>query len=85
MALSEAVVEVVGMKVVRTVRMRLTVAVKVSKLANTVIMVVMMVVTVAVAVKEALSDSGGGGGVGGGRKSSRINGCGTVVTEVAVP
>ena len=83
MALSEAVVEVVGMKVVRTVRMRLTVAVKVSKLANTVIMVVMMVVTVAVAVKEALSDSGGGGG--GGRESSRRNGCGTVVTEVAVP
>lgn len=58
MALSEAVVEVVGMKVVRTVRMRM-VAVKVSKLANAVIMVVMMVVTVAVAVKEALSDSGG--------------------------
>ena len=83
MALSEAVVEVVGMKVVRTVRMRLTVAVKVSKLANTVIMVVMMVVTVAVAVKEAVSDSGGGGG--GGRESSRRNGCGTVVTEVAVP
>ena len=82
MALSEAVVEVVGMKVVRTVRMRLTVAVKVSKLANTVIMVVMMVVTVAVAVKEAVSDSGGGGG---GRESSRRNGCGTVVTEVAVP
>ena len=41
----------------------------------------MMVVTVAVAVKEALSDSGGGGGV----ESSRRNGCGTVVTEVAVP
>ena len=82
MALSEAVVEVVGMKVVRTVRMRLTVAVKVSKLANTVIMVVMMVVTVAVAVKEAVSDSGGGGG---GREISRRNGCGTVVTEVAVP
>ena len=82
MVLSEAVVEVVGMKVVRTVRMRLTVAVKVSKLANAVIMVVMMVVTVAVAVKEALSDSGGGGG---GRESRRRNGCGTVVTEVAVP
>ena len=28
---------------------------------------------------------GGGGGVGGGRESSRRNGCGTVVTEVAVP
>ena len=59
MALPEAVVEVVGMKVVRTVRMRM-VAVKVSKLAKAVIMVVMMVVTVAVAVKEELSDSGGG-------------------------
>lgn len=47
------------MKVVRTVRMRLMVAVKVSKLANTLIMVVTMVATVAVAVKEALSDSGG--------------------------
>lgn len=79
MVLSEAVAEVVGMKVVRTVRMRLTVAVKVSKLANAVIMVVMMVVTVAVAVKEALSDGGGG------RESRRRNGCGTVVTEVAVP
>ena len=58
MALSEAVVEVVGMKVVRTVRMRM-VAVKVSKLANAVIMVVIMVVAVAVAVKEALSDGSG--------------------------
>lgn len=26
-----------------------------------------------------------GGGGGGGRESSRRNGCGTVVTEVAVP
>ena len=78
MALLEAVVEVVGMKVVRTVRMRM-VTVKVSKLANAVIMVVTMVVTVAVAVKEALSDSGGG------RESRRRNGCGTVLTEVAVP
>ena len=78
MALLEAVVEVVGMKVVRTVRMRM-VAVKVSKLANAVIMVVTMVVTVAVAVKEALSDSGGG------RESRCGNGSGTVVTEVAVP
>lgn len=78
MALPEAVVEVVGMKVVRTVRMRM-VAVKVSKLANTVIMIAMMVVIVAVAVKEALSDSGGG------RESRCGNGSGTVVTEVAVP
>lgn len=78
MALSEAVVEVVEMKVVRTVRMRM-VAVKVSKLANTVIMIAMMVVIVAVAVKEALSDSGGG------RESRCGNGSGTVVTEVAVP
>lgn len=79
MALSEAVVEVVEMKVVRTVRMRLMVAVKVSKLANTVIMIAMMVVIAAVAVKEALSDSGGG------RESRCGNGSGTVVTEVAVP
>lgn len=78
MALSEAVVEVVEMKVVRTVRMRM-VAVKVSKLANTVIMIAMMVVIVAVAVKEALSDSGGG------RESRCGNGSGTEVTEVAVP
>lgn len=79
MALSEAVVEVVEMKVVRIVRMRLMVAVKVSKLANTVIMIAIMVVIVAVAVKEALSDSGGG------RESRCGNGSGTVVTEVAVP
>ena len=78
MALSEALVEVVGMKVVRTVRMRM-VAVKESKLANSVVMIVMMVVTVAVAVKEALTDSGGG------RESRCGNGSGTVATEVAVP